>query len=74
MPTIPYSFRNLAEMADFMDARADEITAQANAMIKANVGKRGGGKISSHRLSGAAAEARMLADLLRHAEIEGGSA
>jgi hypothetical protein len=66
MPSLPYSFRTLTEAADYFDQRAEEKEAQlrVNRDDKSN-------RLCRDRIAGAAHEARVLADMLRHTQFTG---
>jgi hypothetical protein len=67
MPSLPYTFRTLTEAADYFDQRAEE----KEALLRVSRDDKSN-RFCRDRIAGAAHEARVLADILRHSEIEGG--
>jgi hypothetical protein len=66
MPSLPFYARDLNDLADFFDARAKE----KEAMLRVNRDDKSS-KFCRDRIAGAAHEARVLADMLRHTQFTG---
>lgn len=65
MPSLPFIVNDLAELANVIDVHADRLCGYAKKHRKARLWG------PTERCTGAAEEARRIADMLRHTIIEG---